>query len=128
MPSSFALVGGPFGRGDAVLDGGGKAVLGRQPIIDGEHQQLAFMGELAADHVMGLDVADHPAAAMEEHEAWRKAVLLAQRLRRVEPRRDRAVRRWDRDVFGGFKRGRLGIADEARLIVELARFRRVSVS
>ena len=99
----FRMVGGPFGRGDAVLDGGGKAVLGREPVIDGEHQQLAFMGELAADHVMGLEIADHPAAAMEEDEAGRKAVLLAQRLRRVEPRRDRAVRRGDCDILCRFK-------------------------
>ena len=68
-------------------------MLGGEPIVDGEHQQLAFMGELAADHVMGLDIADHPAAAMEEHEAWRETILLAQALRRVEPRGDRAVRR-----------------------------------
>src|SRR5581483_1601249 len=94
-PELFRILGSPFGRGDGIFDGGGKAVLGREPVIDGEHEQLAFMCEFAADHVMSFDVANHPAAAMEEDEAWREAILLAQRLWRVEPRRDRAVRRGD---------------------------------
>ena len=105
----FGVGGNPFRRGDGVVDGGGEFVLGREAVIDRDHDQLALMGELAADHVMGIEIADHPAAAVEEHQAWREAVGLAQRLRRVDARRDRAVRRGDRQRLVRFQFGRLGI-------------------
>ena len=105
--------GDPFRGGDGVVDGGGKFVFGREPIVDGDDDQLAFMGELAADHVMGIEIADHPAAAVKEHQARREAVGLAQRLRRVDARRDRAVRRGDRQRLDRFKLGRFGIGDDA---------------
>ena len=73
MPSRLRFR-NPSGRGDGVLHRGGKFMLGRQPIIDGDHDQLALMGELAADHVMGVEIADHPAAAVKEHQAWRQPV------------------------------------------------------
>ena len=73
----FGIAGDPFRRRDGVVDGGGKFVLGRQAIIDRDHDQLAFIGELAAHHVVGIEIADHPAAAVKEHQARREAVGLA---------------------------------------------------
>ena len=72
------MAGDPCRRGDGVIDGGGKFVLGRQPIIDGDHDELTFVGQLAAHHVMGIEIADHPAAAMKEHQARRETVGLAE--------------------------------------------------
>jgi len=72
MPSCLAWSAIHFVAGDDVVHGGGKLVLGRQPVIDRDHDQLAFVGQLAAHHVMGIEVADHPAAAMKEHQARRR--------------------------------------------------------
>jgi hypothetical protein len=33
----------------------------------------AAIGEFAAHHVVGIEIADHPAAAVKEHQARRKA-------------------------------------------------------
>jgi hypothetical protein len=100
------------------------AVFGREAIVDRDHDQLAFMGELLADHLMGIKIADHPAAAVEEHQAGREPVDLAQRLRGVDAGRDRAVRRRDRQRLGRFKRGRLGIGDDSGGAIIFACFRR----
>ena len=125
MPSCLALSGDPFGRGDGVVDGGGEFVLGRQPIVDRDDDQLAFIGELAAHHVMGIEIADHPAAAVKEHQARRKPVGC--------PRRSSACRRAPGSIPCGegiasgvdrFQFRRLGIGDEAGLQIELARFGR----
>ena len=86
----------PFRRGDGVVDGGGEFVLGREAIVDRDHDQLALIGELAADDVVGVEIADHPAAAMEEHQAGARPFVLPQLLRHIDARRDRAVRRGDR--------------------------------
>ena len=50
-------------------------MLGRKAIIDGYHDELAFVGEFAAHHVVGIEIADHPAAAMKEHQARRKPAV-----------------------------------------------------
>ena len=118
-----SVVGNPLRRGDGVIGGGGEFVLRREAVIDGDHDQLALMGQLLADHFMGIEIADHPAAAVKEHQARRKAVILAQRLRGVDARRDRAVRRGDRQRLVQFERGRLGVHDGAGVPVVLARFR-----
>ena len=124
VDAELAGVGGdPFRRGDGVVGGGGEFVFGREAVVDGDHDQLAFMGELLADHFMGIEIADYPAAAVKEHQAWRKAVVLPQRLRRVDARRDRAVRRGDRQRLVRFERGRLGVHDVAGVPIILARFR-----
>ena len=111
----FGVGGDPFRGQDRVVDGCREFVLGRKPIVDGDHDQLALMGELAADHVVRFEIADHPAAAVKEHETWSEPVLLAQRLRRVDARRDRAVRGGDGERLGRFQFRRLGITDEPRL-------------
>ena len=124
MPSCLALAAIHFGRGDGVIDRGGKFVLGREAIIDRDHDQLAFVGQLAAHHVMGIEIADHPAAAVKEHQARREAVGLPQLLRRVDARGDRAVRGGDRERLDRFQFRRLGIGDDAAGQIKLARLRR----
>ena len=119
----FGVGGNPFRGGDGVVGGGGEFVFRREAVVDGDHDQLALMGQLLADHFMGIEIADHPAAAVKEHQAWRKAVVLAQRLRGVDARRDRAVRRGDRQRLVRFKRGRLGVHDGAGVPIIFARFR-----
>ena len=42
----FGVGGNPFRGGDGVIGGGGEFVLGREAVIDGDDDQLAFMGEL----------------------------------------------------------------------------------
>ena len=128
MPSSLRVVGDPFCRGDRVIGGGGKFVLGREAVIDRDHDQRACIGELAADDVVGVEIADHPAAAMEEHQRRRKPVLTARLLRHVDAGRDRAVRRRDRQRRDARQFRRLGVGGEAGLRVIGARFRCVSVS
>ena len=120
----FGVVGDPFRRRDGVVDGGGKFVLGREPVIDRDHDQLAFVGQLAAHHVVGIEIADHPAAAVKEHQARREAVGLPQLCRRVDARGDRPGGRGDRERLDRFEFRRLGIADEAGLQIELARLGR----
>ena len=55
-------------NGDAVLDGGRERALGREAIVHREHGAARAERELAADDVVRVEVADGPAAAMEEHE------------------------------------------------------------
>ena len=70
VDAEFLRVGGdPCRRGDGVIDGGRKFMLGRQAIIDGDNDELTFVGQLAAHHIVGIEIADHPAAAMEKHQA-----------------------------------------------------------
>jgi hypothetical protein len=68
----------PFGRRNRVVDRGGKFMLGGEAVIDRYHDQLAFVGEFAAHHVVGIEVADHPAAAVKEHQAGREPIRLPQ--------------------------------------------------
>src|SRR3954447_6031544 len=109
---------------DGVLDSGGKFVLRRQSVIDGNNDELTFVGELPAHHVMGIEIADYPATAMKKHQTWREPVGCSECLRRVDAGSDRAVRRGDREWLRRFHFRRLGIGDEATLQIEFACFRR----
>src|SRR5574340_1133623 len=53
---------------EAILDAGGKWILRREPVVNREHRATRPKGKLPADHVVRIEVADHPAAAMEEDE------------------------------------------------------------
>ena len=97
-------------------------MLGRAAIVDGDDDELTFVGQFSARHVMRIEIADHPAAAVEKHQAGRKAVCLPQRLRRVDPRRDQSVRGGDRERLDRFQFGRIGIGDKASLQIIVARF------
>ena len=59
------LAGDPLGRRVRVFGGDGVLVLGGEAVVDARHDRSRGIGERAADAVMRLDVADHPAAAME---------------------------------------------------------------
>ena len=111
----------PCRCGDGVLDGGGKFMLGGAAVIDGYHDELTFDGQFSAGHVMALEIADHPAAAVEKHQAARQTVCLSRRLRRVDPRRNRSVRGGNRKRLDRFQFGRIGIGDEAGLKIIFAR-------
>ncbi len=82
----FGVVGDPFGRGDGVIDRGGKLVFGREAIIDRYHEQPALVGELAAHHVVGIEIADHPAAAVKEHQHGCQTIGPPRIFRRVDAR------------------------------------------
>ena len=55
-------------RGERVVDRGREAVLGREAVVDGEHAGARRRGEQAHGRVVGVEVADDPAAAVEEDE------------------------------------------------------------
>ena len=71
------VVGDPGRRGDGVIGGGRKFVLRREPVVDGDHDELALVRELPAYDIMGIEIADHHASAVKEHQAWRKAVFVS---------------------------------------------------
>ena len=51
---------------DGVVHGGRELVLGRQPVMHRNDDAARCVGQRAADLVVALQVADHPAAAVEE--------------------------------------------------------------
>ena len=114
----------PLRGGDGVLDGRGKLVFGRQPIVDGDYDQFAVNSQSTAHHVVGVQIADHPAAAVEEDEARRKAVRVPELLRAIDARRNRAVQGRDTDVAYILKLGWLGVGDGAAGQIGGAGFRR----
>ena len=84
----------------------------------------ALIGEFSADDIVGVEIADHPAAAVKEHQTGREAVRLPQRPGRVDACRDVPSSRLDRQRLDGFQQGRFGIGDEASLPVIFARLGR----
>ena len=88
MPRLAALARDPARGGDGILDRGRKLVLRRQPVVDRNDDAARRVGERAADLVVALQVADHPAAAVEDRPA-RAAAGLACALAAIEPQRDR---------------------------------------
>ena len=59
----------PMHGGEAVLVGCGEYVLRRHAVVDRDHGTVCGVGDLAADPVMAVEVAQHPAAAVivDEH-------------------------------------------------------------
>jgi hypothetical protein len=84
--------GAPSGRGEAVVDRGREAVLGAHAVVDRDDRAARAVGELAAEHVVGVEVADGPAAAVEVHQHRRRRRVVAAPRRPVQAQRDRAVR------------------------------------
>ena len=73
VDADFAAVfGNPTRCGVAILGGGGVGVLGRQPVVDRHHDGVRAVCQRAAEVVVGLEVADHPAAAVEEDHGRRR--------------------------------------------------------
>jgi hypothetical protein len=75
MSSCFALSAIHLVAAMASLTAAGN-LLGGEAVIDRYHDQFALLRELAAHHVMGFEVADHPAAAVKEHQTGREAAAL----------------------------------------------------
>src|SRR3546814_2998375 len=59
------LIPDPARGGEGVLHGGREPVLRPHAVVDGNHRPAGPVGQMPTDAVMGVDVADHPAAAME---------------------------------------------------------------
>ena len=70
-----AVLGDPQRCGPSVFDGGGIRVLGRQPVVDGHHDRVGAHRMLAAGAVVGVEVADHEAAAVEEQHDGQRATV-----------------------------------------------------
>ena len=82
----FGVVRHPAQGKGSVVERGRKAVFGRQTVVHSHHADPRHVGDLAAKPVVAFQIADHPAAAMEEHQARRQVIGLAQRLWRVDAR------------------------------------------
>ena len=60
-----ARFGDPSGGGEAVVDSRREFVLGRQAVIDRNDRAACGVGEVTAQAVIAIKVADNPAAAMK---------------------------------------------------------------
>ena len=58
----------PRGRREGVLEAGRERMLGRQPVVDREYGVATLVGERPREVVVRLEVAEHPAAAVQEDE------------------------------------------------------------
>ena len=63
----------PADRGDHVVGGRGEGVLGREAVVVGQHRRVGVAAQPAAGLVVGVEVADDEAAAVEVH-AWSATV------------------------------------------------------
>jgi hypothetical protein len=85
---------------------GGKFVFGRQAVIDRDHGTVRRVGKLPANHIMAIQVANDPAAAVEIHHRRQpgtgrrsKPAIKAQRQRPARPRHEKIAHRLD--IGGG---------------------------
>jgi hypothetical protein len=62
------VLGHPRGRREAVVEGSGVGVLEREPVVDRDDDGAGPVGDPADRVVADVDVADHPAAAVEVHD------------------------------------------------------------
>ncbi len=60
--------GRPARRGQTIVCRGGKLVFRRQAVIDRQHGAIGALAQIAAQAVVGVEVAQHEAAAVEKHE------------------------------------------------------------
>ena len=84
----------PLQGGHDVVERARKACLGGQAIVDGEDRDAGFDGELGAQRVVAVEVAEHPAATMGVDQAG-KLVVPRRREGPVEPHRQVAARPGD---------------------------------
>ena len=78
---------------DAVVDGRGKTVLGRHPIVHRNDRAAGAIGQLAAQRVVGVEVTDDPAAAVKVDQDRQSPAAVADLIERpVQPNWNRAVR------------------------------------
>ena len=103
-----ALLGDPLCGGVGVFSGGGIAVFGRQAVIDGDDGAADAVGQRAADGVVGVQVADDPAAAVVVDDGRQRGFGE----HRVETDRDLAV--GARDAHVGDVMDRFGLSLRAQ--------------
>ena len=58
----------PANRKHCIFDAGGKAMLRRQAILNRQDCDVRRQGQLAAEDLVALDVADYPTAAVKPDE------------------------------------------------------------
>jgi len=59
---------------DAVVHRGGETMLGSHAVVHRDHGAAGGNGQLAAQRVVGVQVADHPATAVEVHQHRRRGL------------------------------------------------------
>ena len=84
----------PLEHGVGVIDRRGERVLGRQPVVDRDHDSARRAGEVPADVLVGLDASLHEPAAVEVQQDRPGP----RALRSVDPDRDRVIAGRDRRV------------------------------
>lgn len=85
----------PLEGGPAILDRGRVGVLGRQPVVHRDHHGIGLYRRGAGHRVVGVQVADDPSAAMDQHENRPYSALGG----RVDPNRYFAGGARDRAIF-----------------------------
>ena len=64
-PSSLGVLGDPAHGGEAVVGRGGEAGLGGVAVVDRDDDGVGPHAQVAAERVVGVVAAEHPAAAVE---------------------------------------------------------------
>src|ERR1019366_9738356 len=64
----------PASRGDGVVDAGWKAMLGREPVVDGDDDGPRLTGKRAAGTVMRIDRSENEATSVKPDEGGREGV------------------------------------------------------
>src|SRR5262249_60737302 len=79
-PAGGALLGAPGVGGEAVVDRRRELVLGSQPVVDGHDEHPGVLGQPRAEPVVGLEIALHPAAAVEVRDGRLRSLRGARRI------------------------------------------------
>ena len=105
-PMSVGVLDDPAQRRRGVVDGGRERVLGCQPVVDGDHDAPAPVGERSAVAIVGVETADHePAAVVEDQRRRRTGTDLGGA---IDPHRQLLAGGVDRAVLGPRRRPRRG--------------------
>ena len=123
-PRSAACVAHPARGGDAVVHGSREAVLRAHAVVHRHHRATGAEGQLAAQRVVRVQVADDPAAAVVVHQHRRRRLALGRGLGVVQAQRDRTQRSLGHQVARLGDGRRLGLRHGAALAVETARLGR----
>ena len=117
----------PAQHRQGVVDGSGKAVLGGQAVIDGQHGAVRSIGHLPAQRVMGVEIADDPTAAVQvEGERYRPC--RGGRPIQAHWHLDPALAARNAEVFDARHRLGIGLGQGLALEIGLSRLRRCEVA
>ena len=98
----------PFDGRVAIINRGGKHMLGRKPIIDSHNHHTRFIRQRPAERIMRFKITDHPAATVE----------INQHRQRATARRDRCINAQGNIAVGPFNRPVLDLTDRHALQVQ----------